>query len=143
MADVQEVARTIVLLVENHSIMGDVRLGEARLSDFLNDLRQPCIELHNATVSRLSEPAKAISRTDRALIPKAKVAVAFEVKTSRAANAQRLFNYKEKVKYLTFAAAGTIEIQGLFHATPSESPADLMLAPKRWFIPLTKAVVTI
>ncbi len=140
MSESQDTRRRVRLILHNHIITGELRMGDVRFSDQLNDVHRSFIELDNAAFSRFSEPEKIINETPRTVIPKDKVIVAYELAADAEASRKDI-RYRERRKYSVFIATKDTEIHGILHATPTEVRPDLSLIQNRWFIPLTRATV--
>lgn len=141
MNDPQDLRCQVVLIVANHSITGELGLGEARLSDYLNDVRNSFVELHNAAFARLADPGKVIHQTAKATIPKSRVVIAFEREPGRVAKT-RFYAYRKKYMFPVFMGLDHMEVRGCLHATSTEAVPDLTAMREERFIPVTQAVVT-
>ncbi len=76
--------RVGVLLTSSRHVSGLYEIGNARLSDALNNTMESVIELTNATLGRLGNPA-ANEPTSLAVVPKAQIALVYgELEAKRA-----------------------------------------------------------
>ncbi len=143
MKDANATSSEVVLIVPNHSITGTLHLGAVRLSDWLNDVRNSWIALYTVEFARLSDPAKAIHVSSKAIIPKAMVVIAFELEQGTLTAEQRFYAYRKKRAYSVFLATDMLEVRGVVHVAPTESAPDLTMMKLDRFIPVTRAVVAL
>jgi hypothetical protein len=141
MAD--ETSYSIVVLTARHSISGELRLREQRLSDYLNDRRETTITLRDTRIARLTDPGKIIQKNDLAVIPKAWAIVAFEPPQKAIPPAKRFYGYVRKQMHAVFIVLEAMEVRGTLHTTSDLDLRRVMTISTDPFLPLTKAVVTL
>ena len=132
----------VVLLLSDHSVAGEVNLKDWRLSDLMNETRDSVVVLRNATLARLNDPSKVLSRDSSTVLPKTKIVIAFEL-NSAAAGTKRLYGYQKKRKYPVVMTTESMEVRGFLHATSEIDLRVLAGGQSDRFVPVTNAVVTL
>lgn len=132
----------IVIFTRLHSIAGSIFLHDQRFSDFLNDRRDKNILLRNASVARLSNPARILEKTLFSAIPKAGIVLAFEP-PQKTPQPQRRFIKAPKDKYDAFLLLEGMEVRGEVHVKGMLDLVRLLADTGDSFLPLTQATVTI
>jgi hypothetical protein len=136
------VADQVVILTEHHSISGELRLHDQRLSDYLSDRRESTLRLFNAKVARLNDPAKIIQQQEQAIVLKSWIVVVFEPPQGSVPFAKRLYGYVRKQQYGVFLVLDGMEVRGTLH-TPGELDLKRFLSTvSDGFLPITQATVT-
>jgi hypothetical protein len=131
----------IVVLTARHSISGELRFTDLRLSDYLNDRRETTITLRNAQVARLDDPGKVIHKSEEAVIPKTWAIVAFEPPQQAIPPAKRFYGYVRKQTHQVFMVLEAMEVSGILHTTSDLDLRRLITSSTETFLPLTQAVV--
>lgn len=132
---------SVVILTARHSISGEMRFSELRLSDYLNDRRETAITLRNTLVARLRDPGKVIHRSEEAVIPKAWAVVAFEPPQKAIPPAKRFFGYVRRQTHQVFMVLEAMEVSGTLHTTSDLDLRRIITTTGESFLPLTKAIV--
>jgi hypothetical protein len=136
-----ETTYSVVILTARHSISGELRLYDQRLSDHLNDRRDTTITLRDTQIARLTDPGKVIAKNDMAVIPKAWIVVAFEPPQKAIPPAKRFYGYVRKQTHEVFMVLEAMEVRGTLHTTSALDLRRIITNSTEAFLPLTKAAV--
>jgi hypothetical protein len=136
----------VVVLTYFHSITGHLSLRGLRLSDFLNDRRESVIRLSNVSVSRLSSPAKVITRDDLAVLNKDHVVMVFETTQPAVTTEKRTYAFTLKQAHDVFLIMESVEVHGIIHMKGSFDALEIhrfIATSGEAFVPVTEATVTL
>lgn len=133
----------VVVLTPYHSIDGELRFTEKRLSDHLNARQATVIDLRNAAIARLKEPNKVLQRHAQAVIPKDWIVIAFEPQQEPVHGAARLYAFVKKVPIEIFVALDAMEVRGTYHSSAGVDLHRLLADPPDPFFPVTRPSITL
>lgn len=131
----------VVLLTVDYCISGELELLDQRLSDFLNVREQTKISLHDGKLARLNTPGTSLRSDELIIIPKSRIAVAFESDKPTAPQARRFYSYVSKFACPVFVTAAGMQVSGNIQTQTNFDLRTLNLAVEDKFQPITEATV--
>jgi hypothetical protein len=130
-----------VLLTSSRHVSGLYEIGNARLSDALNNPLESVVRLTNARLGRLGNPGANEPRA-LAVVPKAQIALVYvELEATRPADRRMAVHVPKQTTEILVLVAG-LRVRGRAHASGPLDPTELHLLaaqPGDRFVVLTDA----
>lgn len=131
----------VILIVEEHLVVGEVETRGRRLLDVLNDSMADWLEVHDAHIARRTNKAQAVASAGELTIRKSDVKLAVLGGGKHESPETRRFAYVDKRQFSALAIVGSYEVRGRLHLKVKREPVRL-LAELGAFIPLTDATIS-
>lgn len=131
----------VILLAEEHLIIGEVETRGRRLLDVLNEQMGDWLLVRNAHVTRCTDKAKAVATAPELTVRKADVRLAVLGGGKHESPERRRFAYVDKQQFSALAIVGGYEVRGRLHLKVKRDALHLLVELSD-FIPLTEAIVS-
>lgn len=133
--------RPVVLVTDEHLLVGTVPIKEQRISDILNDAQTDYVHAHNVRVFRRSDN-QCVCLLRECVIPKLELGMVLILDREHEARQKRFNNFVGKQADAVYLIVAGYEVRGRLHLKGSTDPVSYLAQQTQHFFPVTDATVS-
>jgi hypothetical protein len=129
-----------VFVLSHHELYGDVRTGQSRILDVLNDSNTRFLRLDNVRVRRpeIAEPQYDLPGS---VVVKENIHIVLLLGEDRPSESKVFYAARERKTHVAVATLPTMVIEGRVHLKSVQDPQSFLTFESAMFFPITDAVL--